>query len=642
MRRITKISIDNYRAYIEPLDLELPAGENLLVYGENGSGKSSLFKALQYFLQSSVYPKVAFESNCFSGRDDGKVEVTYTDIDTNSVETFAVCSDPSLSTNAESFIKTSYRASGFLDYSKLLKVYLNNGKRPNLFKLLLDLLGNYVPVGFDTRPLKDMVGSMMHNIHMSYHRFDNTYQTGLADCRKFEVLFPDLIKKLNAQLKPMMANHFGDMGLEIELEEAQAKLNDIARIGDAEMEGQVFVKVTHHGNPLPKYNDRLNEARLSAIATCLYLSSLKLIANTGDTRVLFLDDVFIGLDLGNRLPVLQIVNDEFKDFQRIITTYDKSWYLQAKEVLADQGDWRFVEMYEGEFFNSAGQQLVKPILVEADSLYSRACHFLNSHDHPDYPAAANYLRKAYEELLQCGVYDKAVRDENFETIASFRLTNLVATCREFVAQLSDYVVPQAVTAQLLTQLWGLLHPLLHPLSHYVPDVPVYKAELKKAMSVYDHLRGEFRHSDYQNHCKVVWEKDWKFELQVKGVSGWDYHYVIRPEQNLYLYDDQSGAKSFSLCRLQTVKLHGTTELGKPYKRFISKESKLGKSMAYISLRHCFDTILNYLQTTEGITDIVSQPLEEMFFFPNAEDVLHPLSYLLTHPADFAFKKRKKK
>lgn len=47
MRRITKISIDNYRAYIEPLDLELPAGENLLVYGENGSGKSSLFKALQ-------------------------------------------------------------------------------------------------------------------------------------------------------------------------------------------------------------------------------------------------------------------------------------------------------------------------------------------------------------------------------------------------------------------------------------------------------------------------------------------------------------------------------------------------------------------------------------------------------------------
>ena len=642
MRRITKILIDNYRAYIEPLSVELPAGENLLVYGENGSGKSSLFKAVRYFLQSSAYPKVPFETNCFSGRDDGKVEVTYTDFDTNAVETYAVCSDPSLSTNAESFIKTSYRASGFLDYSKLLRVYLNNGIRPNLFTLLLDLLGNYVPVGFDTRPLKDMMGSMMHNIHISYHRFDNTYQTGLADCRKFVALFPDLIDRLNAQLKPMMANHFGDMGLEIELEEAQAKLSDIGQIVDAEMKGQVFLKVTHHGNPLPKYNDRLNEARLSAISTCLYLSSLKLIANTSDTRLLFLDDVFIGLDLGNRLPVLQIVNDEFKDFQRIITTYDKSWYLQAKEVLADQGDWRFVEMYEGEFFNSAGHQLVKPILVEADSLYSRACHFLNSHDHPDYPAAANYLRKAYEELLQCDVYDKAVRDENFETIAAFRLTNLVATCREFVAQLPDYVVPQAVTAQLLIQLWSLLHPLLHPLSHYVPDVPVYKAELKKAMSVYDHLRGEFRNSDYQKHCKVVWEKDWKFELQVKGLSGWDYHYVIRPEQNLYLYDDQSGAKSFSLCQLQTVKLQGTDVMGKPYMRFISKESELGKSMVYTSLRHCLDSILHYLQTTEGITDIVSQPLEEMFFFPDAENVMHPLSYLLAHPAEFARRKRKKK
>lgn len=631
MRRITKISIDNYRAYIEPLVLELPAGENLLVYGENGSGKSSLFKALQYFLQSSVYPRVAFETNCFSGRDGGKVEVTYTDIDTNFVETYAVCSNPLLSTNAETFIKTSYRASGFLDYSKLLKVYLNNGKRPNLFKLVLDLLGNYVPVGFDTRPLKDMVGSMMHNIHMSYHRFDNTYQTGLADCRKFEALFPDLIKKLNAQLKPMMANHFGDMGLEIELEEAQAKLNDIARIGDAEIEGQVFVKVTHHGNPLPKYNDRLNEARLSAIATCLYLSSLKLIANTGDTRVLFLDDVFIGLDLGNRLPVLQIVNNEFNDFQRIITTYDKSWYLQAKEVLSDHEDWRFVEMYEGEFVNPVGHQLVKPILVEADSLYSRALHFLNSHDHPDYPAAANYLRKAYEELLQCDVYDKAVRNENYETIAAFRLTNLVASCREFVAQLPEYVVPQDDISQLLTQLRSLLHPLLHPLSHYVPDVPVYKAELKKAMSVYDHLRDEFRHSDYQNHCHVVWEKDLKFELQVKGVSGWDYHYIIRPEQNLYLYDDLSGTKSYSLCRLQVVKLYGTDALGKPYKRFISKESEVGRRMLYTSLRHCYDAILQYLQTSEGITDIVLQPMEDLFFFPDESNVLHPLGYILAQP-----------
>lgn len=646
MRRITNITLDNFRAYIHPIDIKMPAGENLLIYGENGSGKSSLYNALRFFLESSVNETLPFEVNHFSGRSEGKISVTYTDVDASgeilhgTEQTYTKSTDAAATNNDQAFIKTSYRASGFLDYSKLLRVYLNNGERPNLFKLLLDLLGNYVPVGFDTRPLKDMVVNMMNNIHKSYHRFDKTFQAGLVDCRKFEALFPVLVDKLNAQLKPMLANHFGDMGLEIELEEAQAKLNDIAQIDDAEMDGQVFVKVTHHGNPLPMYNDCLNEARLSAIATCLYLSSLKLIANTSDTRILFLDDVFIGLDLGNRLPVLQIVSDEFMDFQRIITTYDKSWYLQAKEILADHGGWRFIEMYEGEFLDPAGHQLVKPILVEADSLYRRACHFLNSHDHPDYPAAANYLRKAYEELLQCDVYDKAVRDENFETIAAFRLTNLVATCREFVEQLPDYIVPQAITAQLLTQLWSLLHPLLHPLSHYVPDVPVYKAELKKAMSVYDRLRSEFRNSSYQSHCKTLWERDLKFELQVKGVSGWSYNYVIRPEQNLYLYDDQAGAKSYSLCRLQAVKLYGTDVSGKSYKHSISRGSEVGKRMVYTSLRHCHDSILHYLQTTIGVTDIVSQPMEDMFFFPDADNVLHPLSYFMARPAEFSCRKKK--
>lgn len=66
MRRITKITLDNFRAYIYPLDIKMPAGENLLVYGENGSGKSSLYKALRYFLESSVDPIKTFEINQFS------------------------------------------------------------------------------------------------------------------------------------------------------------------------------------------------------------------------------------------------------------------------------------------------------------------------------------------------------------------------------------------------------------------------------------------------------------------------------------------------------------------------------------------------------------------------------------------------
>jgi ABC-type glutathione transport system ATPase component len=37
------------------LELELPKGENLLIFGENGAGKSSVFWALRDFLESAEY-----------------------------------------------------------------------------------------------------------------------------------------------------------------------------------------------------------------------------------------------------------------------------------------------------------------------------------------------------------------------------------------------------------------------------------------------------------------------------------------------------------------------------------------------------------------------------------------------------------
>jgi len=63
--RITDIHIKNYRAFYGEHHICLDKdGKNLMVYGENGSGKSSLFTALQDFLKSSV-GKIDVEENIF-------------------------------------------------------------------------------------------------------------------------------------------------------------------------------------------------------------------------------------------------------------------------------------------------------------------------------------------------------------------------------------------------------------------------------------------------------------------------------------------------------------------------------------------------------------------------------------------------
>ena len=56
MVKITKIEIKNFRAFRGVYQIDLAkAGKNLLVYGENGSGKSSLYMALKLFFASQYY-----------------------------------------------------------------------------------------------------------------------------------------------------------------------------------------------------------------------------------------------------------------------------------------------------------------------------------------------------------------------------------------------------------------------------------------------------------------------------------------------------------------------------------------------------------------------------------------------------------
>ena len=62
--RITKIEIKNFRAFPRTYQIDLhKAGKNLLVYGENGSGKTSLYLALESFLESSNDDSIRFETD---------------------------------------------------------------------------------------------------------------------------------------------------------------------------------------------------------------------------------------------------------------------------------------------------------------------------------------------------------------------------------------------------------------------------------------------------------------------------------------------------------------------------------------------------------------------------------------------------
>jgi predicted ATP-dependent endonuclease of OLD family len=74
--RITRLDIKDFRAFKGEYSFDLkPAGNNLLVYGENGSGKSSLAQALNLALDAQYKPRFVDHKNVFVTTNDGHVKL---------------------------------------------------------------------------------------------------------------------------------------------------------------------------------------------------------------------------------------------------------------------------------------------------------------------------------------------------------------------------------------------------------------------------------------------------------------------------------------------------------------------------------------------------------------------------------------
>lgn len=636
MKRIVKLSIDNYKAYIESRSLEMPNGENVLIYGENGSGKSSLYKALRYFLSSSV-GKGTYELNKYSGRSNGTISVVYMDDDPTNVSvqantnvTYNISTDSTITNNINPQIALSYRVSGFLDYTQLLRVYLIDSSRPDLFDLVLDLIGDHIPIkqGINI-PIKEDFNEALDELRQAYHRTDYVYERAMERINNWTTMFPVVMDELNDHVSHMMTSYFPEMNLQIQLSVPPVNIIDESRIQDAYIDGHVYLNVIHYGQTIVDYNNTLNEARLSAIAICLYLASLKIKATMVESKILYLDDVFLGLDLGNRKPILDIVLHEFMDYQIFISTYDRSWYVQAKEILSDKGRWKFCELYEGTTKDSHGNTIASPIVINSDSFFDKACSFLNDNEHPDYPAAANYLRKAYEELLQKKFYEPALRDDQYKLIPTFKLTKLVDVCRNFTCMLQNYHYSQESIIANLDELKGILRPLLHPLSHYVPGVPIYKTELITAIRLYDNIIKDLQLSDYKAHCRVFQEKGHEGKLEIKGASGWKFEYKIKLIEPLYIFDDASGRKSLSKSKCRVTYIVDTMPGRAPLTQTVSKNDLLATKMTYDSLESCLSSLLSFLATYEHKNDTIERPYMECFSFLDDQNTLKELNNLVT-------------
>ena len=384
--RITEIEIKNFRAFYGVYQIDLhKVGKNLLVYGENGSGKTSLYLALKRFLESSEGGHQFKPYQNIFNSDDGYIKLRLRTDAQSKQDTYEWSETVKDETNDQLLIEAS-RAKGFLDYKDLLETHYLHRENDvvNVFDLLVKtLLANTVSRQTDRSLAEDWA-----SIQPPFPRRNAVTQIEALETRivNFNRELVNRLTELQTKASEILRRFGYNVGLYLDFQ-------GIAyNSGDKTLDNQeILLTITFFDRDIPEHHLFLNEAKLSAIAIAIYFSSI-LLQPESELKILALDDVLIGLDMSNRLPVLDVLEEYFADYQIFLTTYDKAWYEIVKQRTSHDGRWKAVEFY----FRQTDEYEI-PVYVENEAYLDKAREYLDAND---YKACAIYLRTVFEIMIE--------------------------------------------------------------------------------------------------------------------------------------------------------------------------------------------------------------------------------------------------
>ena len=591
MKKITKIEIENYKAYAKSYSIDIDNGQNLIIYGENGAGKSSLYQSVNTFFKNSI-GDIEFEKNIFNENAIGNVKIEFADfidsqVDNSTKNQYRFSSF--VSNNKLPFIQEAALIKGFLDYTDLLNIYLKSSPNPNLFNLVVEnLLKDFIPLSSGATI---SIGSTFNNIKndllkKSHTRRSKVHTNALQRLTVFERDLSFTLGRIFEKVNELLNEYFGFDDLHIdyilmplEMSYSRAGKWNWKVLSDLRLvlkKGDVFLGT--------QYKDKLNEARLSSIAICIYLSSLILYPKNSELKLLYLDDIFVGLDSSNRLPILEIIKDCFKDFQIIISTYDKSFFNIAKLKL-DQNYWLPYEFYVGnDMVNN--REVEVPIILKSKDDYERGrFHLYNSF--PDYPAAANYFRKAIEQILNKYFPKFLFKDGDFIDIETYKLSAIFIIAENFLSK-----VHLSITG--IRNLRDFLYILLHPLSHYQIDASEYKRDLIQIEKLIFDLKLALPPLNLDSRFICVLEKGGKLMLELFVDPNKKHIYYFFIEEHL-IFDKQTN--KIANCNLFAFKMFNIDSTGGNITNEY-KPNKNNSSFTYTSLLDAYSKISEYLVNTD--------------------------------------------
>lgn len=532
MFKITKIQLTNYRAFYGSNNvLDIPTGNSVLIYGENGSGKSSLYEGLKnFFLASSTtnthklsrhlevdeFYDVEHENVITQVQNEVNIKIHLNDFNGN--EKDVVFGVPNGNVQTDIDVLKASEQNSFLSYRELLRTHLINdiydtGEFQTKFANLIitQILANSINFGTNETYIKNWNELWVHGKGTRPSRAQKE-----EIIKKFDIGFKYDIAEINLFLNALLQYFEPKLNIQLKVENSYIEY-EVQNYPVCAVSLVCFLKGMDTSKNDETHLSILNEARLSALAISIYFAGIIIKSRDNNPiKMLFLDDIFIGLDTSNRLPLLRIINefkspireevispitnkiekllkkDEtgkveynaipfFNNYQIFITTYDKQWFEIAKYYLPTT-KWQSVEMYSHSI---AEHEFDLPLIITPSlGYYEKAeAYFKLNRDFKDFAASANYLRKECEQQLKRILHDNYLLKNGEHSSVHLRV-ELGELRESFEKMLSDLGIDNSPFSDLAI----ITKTTFNPLSHDNLQKPIYKRELEEAFVLVDALR----------------------------------------------------------------------------------------------------------------------------------------------------------
>lgn len=438
MAPISKITVDGFKAFPNSFTLDLE-GKNLLMYGENGSGKSSIYYALHSLLQSQCKDKsnIYFSTthsesivNKHTNKLDAKVEIKFNGSDV----TYSISKDGYKESvhQAVSPLRDLNGQCVFINHKFLFNVFsFRNSQYIDLFPVFIKDILPFTLTRDKSKYISELYDEVIKGIKRKGrgNRIDDTY-TSLIKLFNEEINY--IIELINHNAVSTATNIFNDnfrdfedhkLKITLEYNDNRDKIpqpnksywlrlgyryQSIEKAGIRQdkklsnavevLQPSIMLKVEELQNDnitykqIEKPQSYFNEAKLTAIALSIRFALLNTI-DPANGRFLALDDMLISLDMSNRAKVVEFLLNISDKYKIYLFTHDRAFFNYVSREIQQHGkskEW----VYKTISYNAENRE---PIIIDEYSDYlSKSKHFYSI---GDYDTSAIYLRKQLEQSV---------------------------------------------------------------------------------------------------------------------------------------------------------------------------------------------------------------------------------------------------